>query len=168
MAPSLFLSENFIFGVYVPSALTIFGVAIAAPDYLPYAVLAPLLLGSFQYVVSGESKGINLIWIRTTLTSVANSYLSSAVTKALKPQEFQEFRLENKKILSHNVTMQVPDIPNSFKGANVQKLPLQPPCPTAHPWPPNWPAHLSRCHDRGQRSYALLHTHLLRRRTRLL
>ena len=56
MASSPFLSENFIFGVYVPSAVIVFGVAVAASDYLPYALLAPLLLGTYQFF-SGESKG---------------------------------------------------------------------------------------------------------------
>ena len=57
MSSSPFLSENFIFGVYVPSAVAIFGVAIAAFDYLPYALLAPLLLGTYQYSRS-EAKGM--------------------------------------------------------------------------------------------------------------
>lgn len=30
---------------------------------------------------------------------------NTAATKALKPDEFQEFRLESKKVLSHNVAM---------------------------------------------------------------
>ena len=57
MASSPFMSENFIFGVYVPSAVVVFGVAIAAIDYLPYALLAPLLLGSYQFFMS-ETKGM--------------------------------------------------------------------------------------------------------------
>ena len=62
MASSPFLSENFIFGVYVPSAVVVFGVAVAAFDYLPYALLAPLLVGSYQFFMS-ESKGIISVWL---------------------------------------------------------------------------------------------------------
>lgn len=83
MAPSPFLSENLIYGVYVPSALVVFGVGVAASDYLPYALLAPLILGSFQYFLGGGG--------------------TSSV--ALKPDVYQEFRLENKKVLSHNVAI---------------------------------------------------------------
>ena len=56
MASSKLLSENFIFGVYVPSAVVIFGVAVAAFDYLPYALLAPLLLGGYQFIVGGPNR----------------------------------------------------------------------------------------------------------------
>ena len=59
MTSSPLLSENFIFGVYVPSAVAVLGVAVAAPDYLPYALLAPLFLGAFIYL-RGESKGVML------------------------------------------------------------------------------------------------------------
>ena len=41
----------------MPSAVVVFGVAIAAIDYLPYALLAPLLLGSYQFFMS-ETKGM--------------------------------------------------------------------------------------------------------------
>lgn len=39
----------------MPSAVVVFGVAIAASDYLPYALLAPLILGGIQYATSGTT-----------------------------------------------------------------------------------------------------------------
>lgn len=46
-----FLSQDFLYGVYVPSAVAVFGVAVAAYDYLPYALAVPALLVGVQYAI---------------------------------------------------------------------------------------------------------------------
>ena len=83
---SKLVSPDFVYGVYVPSAVMMLGVGIAAYDWLPYAIVFPLALGGYRFINGGPAVPV-------------------PAKKALKPNEFQEFRLEKKTVLSHNVAM---------------------------------------------------------------
>ena len=56
MASKIF-SQDYLYGVYIPSAVMIFGVAVAAFDYLPYAFIFPALLIGVQYAVGVATGG---------------------------------------------------------------------------------------------------------------
>jgi len=74
------LSSQNINGVYIPSALIIVGVAIVKKDWLPYALIVVSLLGGYK-VFNNQPR------------------------KILKPDVFQEFKLTEKTVTSHNVAI---------------------------------------------------------------
>ncbi|MCJ1358646.1 MAG: NADH-cytochrome b5 reductase [Icmadophila ericetorum] len=78
--PSGSLSPQYINGVYIPSGLLLVGVAICKIEWLPYAALVALLLGSYKFY-------------------------QNRVRKVLNPEAFQEFELTEKVIISHNVAI---------------------------------------------------------------
>jgi len=73
------LARQYIDYVYVPAGLLVAGTAIVKSDWTPYAVLLAVLLGTYNFY-------------------------SFQVKKVLK-QDFQEFPLEEKTVISHNVAI---------------------------------------------------------------
>ncbi|EON65632.1 NADH-cytochrome b5 reductase 1 [Coniosporium apollinis CBS 100218] len=78
--PTSYLAPQYINGVYIPSALLIVGCAIVKKEWLPFAVLLAAILGGWK-VYNNQAR------------------------KVLKPNEFQEFELKEKTIISHNVAI---------------------------------------------------------------
>ncbi|MCJ1290504.1 NADH-cytochrome b5 reductase [Xylographa carneopallida] len=86
--PVSFLSPQYINGVYIPSGLLLVGCAIVKVEWLPYAVVLALALGTWKIYVNQTKK-------------------------ALKPDVFQEFELREKTVLSHNVAIYRFNLPTS-------------------------------------------------------
>ncbi|MCJ1400470.1 NADH-cytochrome b5 reductase [Xylographa trunciseda] len=86
--PVSFLSPQYINGVYIPSGLLLVGCAIVKVEWLPYAVVLALALGTWK------------IYINQT-------------KKVLKPDVFQDFELKEKTVLSHNVAIYRFNLPTS-------------------------------------------------------
>ncbi|KAF2087080.1 ferredoxin reductase-like protein [Saccharata proteae CBS 121410] len=78
--PTGLLAPQYVHGVYIPSALLIVGTAIMKMEWLPFAVVLAAVLGGWK-VYSNQAR------------------------KVLKPNEFQEFELKEKTILSHNTAI---------------------------------------------------------------
>ncbi|KAI5781161.1 hypothetical protein EDC01DRAFT_245128 [Geopyxis carbonaria] len=76
-------------GLYIPAGLIVLGTAIIDRNYLPHAIGVALLLGAFKVF-----RGI------------------PEATKVLKPNEFQEFELSEKIVISHNVAIYKFKLPN--------------------------------------------------------
>lgn len=74
------MSKQFIDGIYIPTGLLLVGVAIVKREWLPYAAALALVLGGWKFYNAGSRK-------------------------VLKPNEFQNFELKEKTILSHNTAM---------------------------------------------------------------
>ncbi|KAF2184131.1 NADH-cytochrome b5 reductase 1 [Zopfia rhizophila CBS 207.26] len=74
------LAPQYVHGVYIPSALLIVGIAIVKKEWLPYAVAVAAVLGGWKVYSSGSRK-------------------------ILKPNDFQQFELKEKTILSHNTAI---------------------------------------------------------------
>ncbi|MCJ1430107.1 NADH-cytochrome b5 reductase [Sticta canariensis] len=81
------LSPQYINGIYIPSALLMVGVGIVKKQWLPYAAVLALVLGSWKVY-------------------------SNRVRKCLKPDVYQQFNLKEKTILSHNVAIYRFNLPN--------------------------------------------------------
>ncbi|KAH0494237.1 hypothetical protein TgHK011_000864 [Trichoderma gracile] len=73
-------ARQYIDYIYVPAGLLVVGTAIVKMDWTPYAVLLAVALG---------------VW----------NYYSFQLKKVLKPDVFQEFPLQEKTIISHNVAI---------------------------------------------------------------
>ncbi|MCJ1315287.1 NADH-cytochrome b5 reductase [Xylographa vitiligo] len=86
--PVSFLSPQYINGVYIPSGLLLVGCAIVKVEWLPYAVVLALALGTWKIYVNQTKK-------------------------VLKPDVFQEFELKEKTDLSHNVAIYRFNLPTS-------------------------------------------------------
>lgn len=74
-------SSAMVNGVYIPSGLLIIGTAIVKAEWLPYAVALALALSGFKVFSSGAS------------------------SKPVLTQEFQEFEMTEKTVISHNVAI---------------------------------------------------------------
>ncbi|KAJ9154911.1 NADH-cytochrome b5 reductase [Pleurostoma richardsiae] len=74
------LSRKYADGIYIPAGLLVLGTAIIRREWVPYAVLLAIALGSIKF--------FNL-----------------QPKKVLKPDAFQEFELKEKTIISHNVAI---------------------------------------------------------------
>ncbi|MCJ1388271.1 NADH-cytochrome b5 reductase [Xylographa bjoerkii] len=86
--PVSFLSPQYINGVYIPSGLLLVGCAIVKIEWLPYAVVLALALGTWKIYVNQTKK-------------------------VLKPDVFQDFELKEKTVLSHNVAIYRFNLPTS-------------------------------------------------------
>jgi cytochrome-b5 reductase len=95
-SPSGPLATQYVQGVYIPSALLIFGTFIIKKEWLPYAVALAAVLGSYK------------VWV-------------NQVRKVLKPGVFQEFELKEKTILSHNTAIYRFSLP---KPTDILGLPI--------------------------------------------
>jgi cytochrome-b5 reductase len=74
------LAHKYVHGVYIPCALLVVGCGICKAEWLPYAVALAAVLGSWKVY-------------------------SNADRKVLKPNQFQQFELKEKTILSHNTAI---------------------------------------------------------------
>ncbi|KAF2171899.1 hypothetical protein M409DRAFT_50515 [Zasmidium cellare ATCC 36951] len=83
MASQDLFAPNYIFGVYIPSALLIGGAAVFKAEWIPFAVAAAAALGGLQFLLGQGPKHIPV----------------------LKPDEFQEFPISEKKQISHNTAI---------------------------------------------------------------
>jgi cytochrome-b5 reductase len=99
MAASPF-APQYIHGVYIPSALLLFGTYIVRSEWMPYAVGLAILLGSWK--VYSSCRSISLEFQRIILL-----ILVLVPRKVLDPnrKDYQEFELKEKTILSHNTAM---------------------------------------------------------------
>jgi len=79
-APSGPFAPQYVHGVYIPCGLLIVGCAIVKSEWLPYAFAVAALLGGWK-VYSNQAR------------------------KILKPDQFQQFELKEKTILSHNTAI---------------------------------------------------------------
>ncbi|KAH8805722.1 hypothetical protein F5884DRAFT_755283 [Xylogone sp. PMI_703] len=73
-------AKKYVDGIYIPSGLLIVGCLIVKSEWVPFAVLLALVLGGYKFLNSGPKK-------------------------VLKPDQFQEFELKEKTIISHNVAI---------------------------------------------------------------
>ncbi|KAK4448579.1 NADH-cytochrome b5 reductase 1 [Podospora aff. communis PSN243] len=79
MSDSL-LARKYFDGIYIPAGLIILGTFIVKKEWMPYAVVAAIALGSLKY-------------------------FNNLPKKVLKPDTFQEFELKEKTVISHNVAI---------------------------------------------------------------
>ncbi|KAK1756223.1 NADH-cytochrome b5 reductase 1 [Echria macrotheca] len=79
MSESL-LSRKYFDGIYIPAGLLVVGTAIVKIEWTLYAVLAAVALGALKF-------------------------FNTRPAKVLKPDVFQEFELQEKTIISHNVAI---------------------------------------------------------------
>ncbi|KAI9813953.1 MAG: NADH-cytochrome b5 reductase [Thelocarpon impressellum] len=78
--PSDLLASQYINGIYIPSALLIFGTFICKKEWVPYAIVMAALFSGWKLY-------------------------NNRVKKVLKPTEYQDFSLKEKTIISHNVAI---------------------------------------------------------------
>ncbi|KAL8792745.1 MAG: hypothetical protein Q9195_004632 [Heterodermia aff. obscurata] len=78
--PSGPLSSQYILGVYVPSAILLVVTALVKSDWIPFVAIIATGLGTW-------------------------TFFSNQVRKVLKPDVYQEFPLQEKTVLSHNVAI---------------------------------------------------------------
>jgi len=95
---SLF-SPQLITGVYIPSVILIVVVGVLKIEYLPFAIVASGLLGAYR--IYGNGMYLSIVPTQT----VTQLTITIVAQKALKPDEFQNFPLQEKTVLSHNVAM---------------------------------------------------------------
>lgn len=98
--PHSFLSSQYINGIYIPSGLLLVGIAIVKKEWLPYAVVVAILLGSWKIYSNRQSDFSN----KTCLT-VLMFGTKSEPKKCLNSDVYHEFPLKEKTIISHNVAM---------------------------------------------------------------
>ena len=53
--PSIFLSSQYINGIYIPSGLLLVGIAIIKKEWLPYAAAMAVILGSWKMYINSMS-----------------------------------------------------------------------------------------------------------------
>ncbi|KAK3322583.1 hypothetical protein B0H66DRAFT_554735 [Apodospora peruviana] len=79
MAESL-LSRRYFDGIYIPAGLLVFGTVIVKAEWTLYAALLAVTLGAWKY-------------------------FNTLPKKVLKPDQFQDFELKEKTVISHNVAI---------------------------------------------------------------
>lgn len=101
MASQNFLAQNYIFGVYIPSALLIGGAAVFKAEWIPFAVAFSAALGGLQFFLT------RTITSRPTIPRPNSNPLIEGPTNptVLKPDEFQTFPISEKKQISHNTAI---------------------------------------------------------------
>lgn len=94
--PEPLSSRKYFDAVYIPVGLIIVGTIIVKREWTPYSIVLALALGGWKF-------------------------FSLQAKKVLKPNEFQEFELKEKTVISHNVAIyrfSLPD-PNSILGLPI-------------------------------------------------
>ena len=56
--PSVFLSSQYVNGIYIPSGLLLVGIAIIKTEWLPYAAVLALALGSWKMYINRPSPSL--------------------------------------------------------------------------------------------------------------
>ncbi|KAK0710889.1 hypothetical protein B0H67DRAFT_516543 [Lasiosphaeris hirsuta] len=79
MSDSL-LARKYFDGIYIPAGLLVFGTAIVKREWVVYAILAAIALGSLKFY-------------------------NNLPKNVLKPDAFQDFELKEKTVISHNVAI---------------------------------------------------------------
>lgn len=74
------LARKYFDGIYIPCGLLVIGTIIVKREWVPYAVLVAIALGSMKYY-------------------------NNLPKKVLQPDAFQEFELKEKTVISHNVAI---------------------------------------------------------------
>ncbi|KAK4212411.1 hypothetical protein QBC37DRAFT_194401 [Rhypophila decipiens] len=74
------LSRKYFDGIYIPAGLLVVGSLLTKPEWAPYAALLAVALGALKF-------------------------FNMQPKKVLKPDQFQEFELKEKTIISHNVAI---------------------------------------------------------------
>ncbi|OXV07532.1 hypothetical protein Egran_04701 [Elaphomyces granulatus] len=74
------LSKEYINGIYIPSIMLVVGTSITKSEWVPYAIALACVLSAWKI-------------------------FNNRPRKILKPREFQEFELQEKTIVSHNVAI---------------------------------------------------------------
>ncbi|KAL6910540.1 ferredoxin reductase-like protein [Trichoderma evansii] len=86
--------------IYIPAGLLIVGTMIVKIDWTPYAALLAVVLGTWNYFSFREWP---LRFIRCIC--IGTNALVTEIKKVLKPDVFQEFPLQEKTVISHNVAI---------------------------------------------------------------
>lgn len=120
---SSWLARHYIDYVYIPGALLVVGTLIVKREWAPYSILLALVLGAYNFWNFRESRRpsplsallcLALPLPHTTplhgkqsicLPADTTASISSEIKKVLKPDVFQEFELQEKTVISHNVAM---------------------------------------------------------------
>lgn len=91
-------ATQYVTGIYLPSAVLLIGTAALKSEWLPYALaLTAILTGAV--IFSSQGMFAHLTKPSQSLT------FSGGGRKVLKPDQFQEFELGEKTVLSHNTAM---------------------------------------------------------------
>ena len=110
-------SKKFVDGIYIPAGLLVIGTVIVKREWTPYAVLLALALGVYKYFNSCMFPLLApplpcfllpcapCVCIRSVYLARVPLTRSTVPKKVLKPDEYQEFPLKEKTIISHNVAM---------------------------------------------------------------
>ena len=117
--PSGLFAPQYIHGVYIPAGLIVVGTFIVKREWLPYAVVIAVILGAWKVYNNRKthhSKDILDFELK----------LHAGIRKVLRPNEFQEFELKEKTIISHNTAMYACAISKivKFNVFTVLQLPL--------------------------------------------
>lgn len=91
--------------VYVPAFLLIVGTFIVKRDWTIYAAVLAIAFGAYNlYALRKSSKHCSFKpCLRRQLANDCRRHVE--IKKVLKPDVFQEFELEEKTLISHNVAM---------------------------------------------------------------
>lgn len=95
------LARHYLDYVYIPAALLVLGTLIVKRDWAVYSALVALGLGAYNIWSFRESRSGPLHQRR-------GSWLMNGraeIKKVLKPDVFQQFELQEKTVISHNVAM---------------------------------------------------------------
>lgn len=100
------LARQYIDYIYVPAGLLVVGTAIVKMDWTPYAVLLAIALGVWNYYSFREYSLPSHLGLRHCAFVQLKLIVPVAeIKKVLKPDVFQEFPLQEKTVISHNVAM---------------------------------------------------------------
>lgn len=93
------LSRQYVDYVYMPGLLLVVGTAIVRKEWLPYSVAVAAAFGAYNIWSFRKSYAHQHRLVYT------NIILALEIKRVLKPDTFQEFELQEKTIISHNVAM---------------------------------------------------------------
>ena len=88
--PRSYLSPQYINGLYIPSSLFLAGIAIIKKEWIPFAVVVVAAVAAWKVFNNRQ----------LPVTPV-----QPEAPKVLNPDDYQEFKLKEKTVLSHNTAM---------------------------------------------------------------
>ncbi|EGX94368.1 nitrate reductase [Cordyceps militaris CM01] len=106
MADDSLFARQYIDYVYVPGFLLIIGTAIVKASWVIYAIPVALLFGAYNFWNFRESQSLRI-------PSFSALPCLREIKKVLKPDVFQEFELQEKTVISHNVAIYRFKLPSS-------------------------------------------------------